>query len=214
MRLVTSKNPGSLGVITTRCVAIPSALLNGTSECRISADAASVGRAVDMRHPEAVQLRRQMGQAAGRFRLHQVQIVAGVVADTRLCLSTRYGLRWFLFDGDRFGQVPGLVNVAAPPDRNVVREQLQRYGSQHGRQMRRRVGNEHRVVDQTGQAVVTLSKYSHHVAVRAFTSCTLFTILSYRESCGAMARVGISWSIRAMGRASSLPPDTPRRGCN
>jgi len=53
-----------------------------------------------------------------------------------------------------------------------------------------------------------------HPPPRAFTSCTFETTLSNTESCGVMNKTGIFSSMRAIGRASSLPPDIPPRGCS
>ena len=53
------------GVMTTRWVSMPRALLSGTSECMISADAATVGSAVDVDGAAIAEVGDGIGQLAG-----------------------------------------------------------------------------------------------------------------------------------------------------
>src|SRR5829696_3259931 len=65
-----------------------------------------------------------------------------------------------LFDSDALGQIPRLVDVAAPADRDVIRQQLERHDHQNRRQQRVRCrhGNQEilRRVEQLLDRVVPL----------------------------------------------------------
>ena len=45
-----------------------------------------------------------------------------------------------LFDGYALGKIARLIHIASPPDRNVIREQLQRHDLENRHQQIRRVG--------------------------------------------------------------------------
>src|SRR5215218_4211944 len=92
------------------------------------------------------------GDPIGRVCLSSWSIVLGMAP--RLCvvrtivkrytgpeLETVAEIRPRLFDGNRLGEVSGLIHVAAPTDRHVIGEQLERDAGQNGGEQIQCFGN-------------------------------------------------------------------------
>lgn len=112
--------------------------------------------------------------------------------------NERQPSRWYLLDGDAFGEVAGFVHVAAEFDRDMVGKELQRNDRKDRGEVVGAIRDQDHVVADFCEGRITFRSDGDDRAFTRFDFLDVADVFSNTASLGAMKIEGASSVMRAM----------------